>query len=77
MSDLEKLGIPKLNDSNYSTWSTKFEFLLMTKGWERALTDEKSEHDGKVRAHMALGVEEQHLPTIKGLLHGQAGLEGA
>ena len=67
--DIEKVSIPKLNEDNYATWSTRMRFLLISKGlWEAvqppASATGPHPQDSKALGLIGLAVEDQFLPTV-------------
>jgi gag-polypeptide of LTR copia-type len=65
MGDLEKFGFKKLDVDNYATWSTKMRFLLITKGYWKAVQASGEPEDAKALAMIGLCVEDHHLTSIE------------
>jgi gag-polypeptide of LTR copia-type/Integrase core domain/GAG-pre-integrase domain/Zinc knuckle len=65
MAELEKVSFKKLDVDNYATWRTKMRFLLIQKGYWRAVETVGERDDAKALAAIGLCVEDHHLPTIE------------
>eukprot|EP00877_Chromochloris_zofingiensis_P012360 jgi/Chrzof1/7378/Cz02g21180.t1 len=64
MTELEKLGIPKLNDHNYVFWHIKMRAYLVARGYSAAITNAEDANSDKALASITLAVEDHFLPTV-------------
>eukprot|EP00877_Chromochloris_zofingiensis_P014662 jgi/Chrzof1/944/Cz01g34200.t1 len=64
MTELEKLGIPRLNDHNYVFWHIKMRAYLVARGYSAAITNAEDANSDKALASITLPVEDHFLPTV-------------
>eukprot|EP00877_Chromochloris_zofingiensis_P010255 jgi/Chrzof1/5483/Cz16g04290.t1 len=64
MTELEKLGIPRLNDHNYVFWHIKMRAYLVARGYSAAITNAEDANSDKALAFITLAVEDHFLPTV-------------
>ena len=64
MTELEKLGIPRLNDHNYVFWHIKMRAYLVARGYSAAITNAEDANSDKALASITLAVEDHFLPTV-------------
>eukprot|EP00877_Chromochloris_zofingiensis_P014640 jgi/Chrzof1/942/Cz01g34180.t1 len=64
MTELEKLGIPRLNDHNYVFWHIKMRAYLVARGYSAAITNAEDANSDKALASITLAVADHFLPTV-------------